>query len=89
MLPVIFVAVAGLMAMIAEGVGRQFVEFEPLEAYRLDIVGSILGIVGFSIVSFLWAPPVVWGVVIAALFLRRCCPRRRPLQLVAAGRAAR
>ena len=47
-LPVIFVAVAGVMAMIAEGVGRQFVEFEPLEAYRLDIAGSILGIVAFS-----------------------------------------
>ena len=82
MLPVIFVAVAGLMAMIAEGVGRQFVEFEPLEAYRLDIAGSVLGIVGFSIISFLWAPPIVWGVVTAALFLV-VLPSRRPVQLVA------
>jgi hypothetical protein len=33
-LPVIFLAVAAVMAMIGDGVARQFVEFEPLEAYR-------------------------------------------------------
>ena len=81
-LPIIFAAVAGLMAMIAEGVARQFVKFEPLEAYRLDIAGSVLGIVGFSAVSFLWAPPVVWGVVTAVLFVI-LLPVRRPLQFVA------
>jgi SAM-dependent methyltransferase len=81
-LPIIFLAVAGVMAMIAEGVGRQFVRFESLEAYRLDIAGSLLGIVGFSVVSFLWAPPIVWGTVAAAVFLV-LLPRRRPLQLVA------
>src|SRR3990170_8427608 len=41
-LPLIFVAVAVMLAMIAEGVARTFVEFEPLEAYRWDIAGSIL-----------------------------------------------
>lgn len=83
-LPIVFLSVAGLMAMIAEGVGRQFVAFEPLEAYRLDIAGSLLGIIGFSIVSFLWAPPIVWGVVSVALFVV-LLPRRRPVQLVALG----
>lgn len=68
-LPVIFVAVAATMAMIAEGVARVFVRFPPLDAYRLDLVGSILGIVGFSALSFLHAPPVVWGVVSGAVFL--------------------
>ncbi|HYI67064.1 MAG TPA: hypothetical protein VEW95_09090 [Candidatus Limnocylindrales bacterium] len=81
-LPVIFLAVAGVMAMIAEGVGRQFVKFEPLEAYRLDIAGSLLGIIGFSVVSFLWSPPIVWGAVTTILFLL-LLPVRRPLQLVA------
>ena len=81
-LPIIFVAVAGVMAMIAEGVARQFVEFEPLEAYRLDIAGSLLGIIGFAGISFLWAPPVLWGLVTAVLFLV-LLPVRRPLQLVA------
>jgi SAM-dependent methyltransferase len=67
-LPVIFLASAAVMAMIAEGVARTFVLFEPLEAYRLDIVGSILGIAGFSLLSFLHAPPVVWGTVVALAF---------------------
>ena len=80
--PIIFIAVAGLMAMIAEGVGRQFIQFESLEAYRLDIAGSLLGIIGFSAVSFLWAPPVVWGVITGVLFLV-VLPVRRLLQIVA------
>ncbi len=84
MLPIIFVAVAGIMAMIAEGVARTFVEFDPLEAYRWDIVGSILGIAAFSLLSFTWAPPVAWGVVAVVLFLI-LLPRvaLRPLQYVA------
>jgi SAM-dependent methyltransferase len=68
-LPVIFLAVAAVLEMIAEGVARTFARFEPLEAYRLDIAGSLAGIVGFSILSFLHAPPLAWGLVAAALFL--------------------
>ena len=59
----IFLAVAAAMAFIGEGVGRTFVKFEPLEAYFLDLVGSVLGIVGFSVLSFLRTPPLVWGTV--------------------------
>jgi len=82
-LPLIFVAVAVVLAMIAEGVARTFVEFEPLEAYRWDIAGSILGIIGFSALSFLWAPPVVWGVVAAVLFAILLRQHLRLLQIVA------
>jgi spermidine synthase len=82
-LPFIFVAVAGVMAMIAEGVARTFVEFEPLDAYRFDIAGSILGITAFSALSFTWAPPVVWGVVAAVLFAILVRPNLRVLQMVA------
>ena len=82
-LPVVFLAVAGVLALLAEGLARQFVEFEPLEAYRLDIIGSILGILGFSALSFVGAPPVVWGAVAAALFLVLLPPNVRLLQAVA------
>ena len=67
-LPVIFGAVAAVMAMIAEGVARTFVQFEPLEAYRLDIAGSLGGIAAFSALSFAWAPPLAWSLAAAALF---------------------
>jgi spermine/spermidine synthase len=69
MLPIIFIAVAATMAMIAEGVARVFVEFEPLEAYRYDIMGSILGIGAFTLMSFLRAPPLVWGLVAGAILV--------------------
>jgi spermidine synthase len=68
-LPVIFVFVATVMAMIAEGVAQTFVKFEPLEAYRLDIIGSIAGIAAFSLLSFTGAPPVVWGLIIGLVFV--------------------
>jgi SAM-dependent methyltransferase len=83
MLPLIFGAVALVMAMIAEGVGRAFAEFEALEAYRLDIAGSICGIVAFSALSFLWAPPLAWGAVAAVLFVTLLRGRLRLLQAVA------
>ena len=68
-LPVIFLAVAVVLMMIANGVARVFHEFDALEAYRLDILGSIAGIVVFSILSFLSAPPLAWGLVVTLLFV--------------------
>jgi Spermine/spermidine synthase domain len=68
-LPVVFLCSAAVMALIAGEVGRVFVRFEALTAYRLDIVGSILGIGAFSLISFLQLPPLAWGVVVAVSFL--------------------
>ncbi len=82
MLPVIFGAVAVVMAFIAEGVARTFKRFEALTAYRLDIIGSILGIIGFSVLSFLDAPPIGWAMVVAALFLILYLPRLTLVQAV-------
>jgi hypothetical protein len=68
-LPVIFLATAVVMACIGEGVGRSFQLYSPLQAYRLDILGSLAGILVFSALSFLWAPPLVWGAVVTVLFV--------------------
>ena len=69
MLPAIFLAVAAVMAMLGEGVARTFVRFSPLEAYRLDILGSICGIAAFSALSFFDAKPLAWGIITAAVLL--------------------
>lgn len=69
MLPVIFVGAAGVMYLIAHEVAQVFKLFPPLEAYRLDILGSVLGILGFAALSWLRTPPVAWAVVAAALTL--------------------
>jgi hypothetical protein len=68
-LAVIFFLTVGTMAAIGHGVARLFVRFEPLEAYRLDILGSIGGIVLFSLLSFLRLPPIGWGAIASALFV--------------------
>jgi SAM-dependent methyltransferase len=83
-LPVIFVAVAGAMATIGEGVARAFVQFEPLEAYSLDILGSLLGIGAFTALSFAGAPPIAWGVVAVAALFALSQRRPRHIQIAAA-----
>lgn len=67
-LPVLFIIVTLMMASIAEGVARVFRQFPPVEAYRLDIIGSLLGIVTFSALAFYDASPVWWSAIICALF---------------------
>jgi len=74
-LPIVFLAVAVIMAMIANGVTRSFATFEPLDAYRLDIVGSILGIAGFPVLSFLETPPAAWTVVVGICLVTLSLPR--------------
>ena len=68
-LPVIFVLVAAVLAGPAEVVGRCFSHLRPLTAYRWDLVGSLIGIVSFTLLSFLGAPSVAWGVLVTAGFL--------------------
>jgi hypothetical protein len=84
-LPVIFVLVAVTLALIAEGVARTFARFEPLDAYKYDLMGSILGIVGFSVLSFLRVPPIGWGLIAAAVLIATQLPmpdRRQALVMI-------
>ena len=64
-LTIIFLLSVAVMAGFGQAVSRLFVRFEPLAAYRLDIVGSIAGIAVFSALSFLQLPPLAWGVIAA------------------------
>ncbi|MBK8459822.1 MAG: spermidine synthase [Micropruina sp.] len=68
-LPLIFVLVAAILAGPAEIVGRCFADLEPLIAYRWDLIGSLTGIGLFTLLSYLQAPSVVWGVLVTAAWL--------------------
>lgn len=68
-LTVVFVLTAATLMALAQEVARTFATFEPLEAYRLDIVGSLTGIACFAALSFLWLPPLGWGLVGVAVFV--------------------
>ena len=68
-LTVIFVLTVGTLMALAQEVARTFARFEPLEAYRLDVMGSLTGIVTFAALSFLRLPPLGWGLVGTAAFV--------------------
>ncbi|HOC13586.1 MAG TPA: spermidine synthase [Propionicimonas sp.] len=68
-LPLIFILVATVLAGPAEVVGRCFARLRPLTAYRWDLVGSLIGIGSFTLLSFLQAPSVVWGVLVTGAFV--------------------
>ena len=84
-LPVIFLAVATLMTFITDGVATTFKRFEPLEAYKLDLAGSVSGIVAVAVLAFLRMPPVAWGLVATAVLVAVSLPKVRPVTVLALG----
>ena len=68
-LPAVFLAVAVVMSGPGEIVGACFTELERLEAYRLDLLGSLCGIATFTALAYLGAPPLVWFTIVGVLFL--------------------
>ena len=76
-LPAVFVAVATVMACLGNGVANAFGQLRNLDAYQLDLVGSLLGIAGFTLLAFLRAEPIVWGVVAAIGLTVASWPLRR------------
>lgn len=69
-LPLIFIVIAITMTGFGEITGRAFREFKALDAYRWDIIGSILGTLTFTLIAFLRAPSWIWPIVtLVALWL--------------------
>jgi len=64
-LPTIFLCVAVVLACIGDGVARTFKQLQNLDAYNFDLIGSLLGSVGFALLSFLNGVPLVWGIITA------------------------
>lgn len=82
-LAIVFVLVVGVMVGLGQAVARTFVRFQPLNAYRLDILGSLAGIAAFSVLSFLDQPPATWGVIAGVSLVVLLLPRPRWWQLAA------
>ena len=68
-LAVVFLLTVGVLMALAHEVARAFASFAALDAYRLDILGSLTGIVTFAALSFLRLPPLGWAVTAAAAFV--------------------
>ncbi|WP_238165427.1 spermidine synthase [Kribbella caucasensis] len=84
-LPIVFIAAAIVLAGPAELVGRCFAELPRLTAYRFDLIGSLAGIVTFTLLSFLGAPPVWWGLLVTLGFLVLMVPQPRVTAAVLTG----
>ena len=61
-----FVAVAAVFVLIGQEVGRALRPFRPLAAYSINILGSLLGVIGFAVVSYLGVSPGYWFLAGAA-----------------------
>jgi len=83
-LPVVFVAVAAVMACLGEGVARSFQRLANLDAYQFDLIGSILGVVVFSLLSLAQLDPYVWGSITAVGLLVAIAPRTPSAAVLAA-----
>ncbi len=68
-LPAVFLSVAAVTAGPAEIVGGCFRDLPRLQAYRFDLIGSLCGIVSFTILSIFDSPPLVWFAIVGALFV--------------------
>ena len=71
LLPIIFFLTALVFVPIAQEAGRLFTKFKPLTTYTIDILGSMSGIVFFTIMAALSLHSYVWFIVISlvAIFL--------------------
>ncbi len=74
-LPVVFVAVAVVMACLGEGVARSFQQLANLDAYQFDLIGSIIGVVAFALLSLAQVDPWVWGLATAVGLVVAIAPR--------------
>ncbi|MFO1540214.1 MAG: spermidine synthase [Chloroflexota bacterium] len=63
----VVVLVTAVLAALALPLGRLLRSMPPLKAYGIDIVGSLLGIAGFTVLSAAGTPPIVWFSVVAVL----------------------
>lgn len=69
LVPIIFCFTSIIFALISQALGRLLNELSPLEAYLFDILGSILGIVVFTLLSYYQLSPVIWFSLFSIVFL--------------------
>ena len=69
LLPLLFVIVALLFLTIAQRMGAELARRPALQAYTINLLGSLAGVATFALLSWLELPPVVWFAVAFAAAL--------------------
>ena len=60
LLPVLFIAVAALLATASQRMAREMAALPPLRGYTLNVAGSLAGVVAFGVISWLELSPLLW-----------------------------
>lgn len=68
-LPLMFSAITLAFVPLGRSLGRLLRALPPLRAYALDIVGSLLGIAIFFVLSLLSLPPIAWFATLVIVLL--------------------
>jgi spermidine synthase len=82
LLPLLFVTVAALFVTIAHQMGRELDRRPPLNAYVINLLGSLAGVAAFAIVSWLQLPPLAWFGVAAVVSMPFMIDTRRAIAVV-------
>jgi hypothetical protein len=59
----LFLLIAAVFALVGQEVGLALRPFPPLRGYSINILGSLGGVIGFAVLSFLRVSPPVWFAV--------------------------
>jgi spermidine synthase len=81
LLPLLFVIVALLFVTVAQRMGRELTGRPPLQAYTINLLGSLAGIAAFALLSWFELPPAVWFAVAFAAALPFVLESRRLLAI--------
>lgn len=82
LLPLLFICMAAVFCPLGQYLGRFFTQTtNTIVTYIQDLLGSILGILIFSIISYLSLPPLVWFALFEAIFLLVAVKNKRQLIL--------
>jgi SAM-dependent methyltransferase len=83
----LFLIITILFIPLGELTARKFTAFRPLRGYTFNVLGSVLGILAYTLISFLGWPPPTWyllGAVAGLYFVFKSGNRRLPLQALLA-----
>lgn len=65
----LFISTILIFIPIGQITGRLMRGLPPIRAYTFNILGSLVGVVLFGLVSYLWLPPIVWFGVASLMFI--------------------
>jgi spermidine synthase len=74
----LFFLTMGTFAALTSKAGELLNQETPLRGYSINVAGSLLGILGFSVISYLEWPPLAWLIIVfvpLVYFYRNCLVR--------------